>query len=119
MKCRAINVPCEPRHWPCSLALTLTVQSQSSGDELLQWLRSSHRFGAVSGGGAAPSVNKVGAVTDDNPSQTGVPDRGITDQDGQETVVNYGTEEYDDLSRLPGNGGKGNIFSVFSWCDGL
>lgn len=88
MKYRAINVPCEPRHWSCRLALTLTAQSQSSGDELLQWLRSSHRFGAVSGGDNSPSVDKVGAVTDGDPSQTGVPDRRITDQGSQEYVVN-------------------------------
>lgn len=71
MKCRAINVPCEPRHWSSRLALTLIVQSQSSGDELLQWSGGSHRSGAVSGGGDSPSVDKVGAVTDDTRSQTG------------------------------------------------
>lgn len=58
MKCRSMNVPCEPPHWSCRLALTLIVQSQSSGDELPQWPRGPHRFGAVSGGGDSPSVDK-------------------------------------------------------------
>lgn len=71
MKCRAMNVPCEPPHWFCRLALTLIVQSQSSGDELPQWPGGGSPLWRGKWRRRLSLGRQVGAVTDDTFSRMG------------------------------------------------